>query len=57
MIELYKGDLIHALCSIRISCDKRTRTFTIDKVMLDYRHPHNLSGHNILLEAAYNLWA
>ena len=57
MIELYKGDLIHALCSIRISCDKRTRTFTMDKVMLDYRHPHNLSGHNILLEAAYNLWA
>ena len=24
MIEQYKDDIIHALCSIRISCDKRT---------------------------------
>ena len=30
MIELYKDDLIHALCSIRISCDKNTRMFTRD---------------------------
>ena len=24
MIEQYKDDIIHALCSIKISCDKRT---------------------------------
>ena len=24
MIELYNGDLIHILCSIKILCDKRT---------------------------------
>ena len=24
MIEEYKDDIIHALCSIEISCDKRT---------------------------------
>ena len=24
MIEQYKDDIIHALCSIEISCDKRT---------------------------------
>ena len=24
MIEYYKDDIIHALCSIDISCDKRT---------------------------------
>ena len=29
MIEFYNGDLVHALCSIRIWCDKRTRMFTI----------------------------
>ena len=30
MIELYKGDLVHALCLIRISSDKRTTTFIMD---------------------------
>ena len=25
--------------------------------MLDYGHPHNLGGHNALLEAIYDLWA
>ena len=30
MIELYKGDLIHALCSIRILRDKGPRTFTME---------------------------
>ena len=25
--------------------------------MLDYGHPHNLGGHNVLLEATYDLWA
>ena len=30
MIELYKDDLIHALCSIRISSEKRTTTFTMN---------------------------
>ena len=30
MIELYKGDLVRALCSIRLSTDKRTTTFTMD---------------------------
>ena len=57
MIELYKGELIHILCSIRISCDKMTRTFTIDLAMSDYRHPYNLGCHNVLLESIYNLWA
>ena len=57
MIERYKGELIHILCSIRISCDKMTRTFTMDLVMSYYKHPHNLGCHNVLLESAYNLWA
>ena len=30
MIELYKGDLVHAFCSIRISSDKRAMMFTMD---------------------------
>ena len=30
MIELYKGDLVHALYSIKISSDKRITTFTMD---------------------------
>ena len=25
--------------------------------MSSYWHPHNLSGHNVLLEAAYDPWA
>ena len=25
--------------------------------MLGYSHPHNLGGHNALLEVAYDLWA
>ena len=29
MIELYRDDLVHALCSVRISSDKRTITFTL----------------------------
>ena len=30
MIELYKDDLIHTLCLINISCDKRTMKFTMN---------------------------
>ena len=30
MIEFYKGDLVHALCSTRISSDKGTTTFIMD---------------------------
>ena len=30
MIELYKGDIVHALCSIRISLEKGTVTFIMD---------------------------
>ena len=30
MIEQYKDDIIHALCSIKISCDKRTIIHTVD---------------------------
>ena len=30
MIELYKRDIVHALCLIRISLDKGTTTFIMD---------------------------
>ena len=30
MIEQYKDDIIHALCSIEISCDKRTIIHIVD---------------------------
>ena len=30
MIKLYKGDLVIALCSIRISSDKRIMTFDMN---------------------------
>ena len=30
MIELYKGDIVYALSSIRILCDKGTTTFIVD---------------------------
>ena len=56
-IELYKGDLVHALCSIMISSDRRTMAFTMDLVMSNYGHSHNLDGHNALLEVAYDRWA
>ena len=35
MIELYKGDLIHSLCPIKISCDKMTKTLTMDQVIVE----------------------
>ena len=55
MIELYKGDLVHALCSIRISSDKGTTAFSMDYVMSDYGHPHNLGSQNASLEVTYDL--
>ena len=33
-----------------------TKTFAMDYVMSNYGHPHNLGGHNVLLEAVYDLW-
>ena len=30
MIDLYKGDIVHTLCSIRILLDKGTTTFIMD---------------------------
>ena len=55
--ELYKGGLVYALCSIKISSEKKTTMFTMNYVISDYGHSHNLGGHNALLEAAYDLWA
>ena len=49
MIKLYKSNLIHVMCSTKILCDKRTMMFTMDEVMLNYRHLHNLGSHNVLL--------
>ena len=57
MIEKYKDDIIHALCSIKISCDKRTIVHVVYYVKSDYRSSHNLGSHNILLETNYDLWA
>ena len=57
MIDLCKGCLICALCSIKISCNRRTITLNVDYAMSNYKHPRNLGGHNILLEGAYDQWA
>ena len=55
MTEQYKDDIIHALCSIEISCDKRTIVQAVYEVMSDYRCSHNLGSHNVLLETNYDL--
>ena len=57
MVEQYKDDIIHALCSIRISCDNRTVVQAVYWVMSDYRPSHNLGSHNVLLETNYDMWA
>ena len=57
MVELYKDDLIHVLYSIKISCDKKTMRLTIDLILSNYRHSHNLGGHDILLETVYDFLA
>ena len=57
MIKQHKDDIIHALCTIRISCDKRTIVQAVYLVTSDYRYSHNLGGHNVLLKTNYDLWA
>ena len=57
MVELNKDDYIHALCSTKISRDKGIITHAIDQVVSNHRPSFNLGSHNVLLEAAYDLWA